>query len=1131
MLGMPRVVVDGRTVGVTWARRSLSLLSYLLTARGPVPRDGVAFALWPDDDEEDARGNLRRNLNVLRGALPAGVVRWILVDAGSIGFDHDQARTDVGAFESLLTDPANYVAALNIYGGDFAAPLYDVWAVVERERLRAELHRVLLHLVNNSFSARRFDEALVYARRIVADEPLREDVLRRVIAIRYAMGDRPGALAEFERFRRALRRELDVEPMPETCALHALVLRGEPLPFAPDVGARPVTIVEASARLLPFGGRQPALAALRAAWDTASTSGGRTVFVSGEAGVGKTRIVAELLAGTVGSSARILRGTTGSPEARPFEAILGALAQALPYLPSLTIEPVWLNILAGLFPNLGAHALDAPPVALPPEREALRILEAFTRILIALSRARPVVAVFEDLHWAGPATLAAVRHISSRISGQRILLLVTHRDGEGPAVEALRRDLCACGQASSVALARLSDADAASVLAQLAAPPAPAEARLLVARSEGNPLFLTELLRESPQSLRAMTSGIAELVTARLGRSSANGQTLARVAAICGATFDFDLLRAVVGWPDGTLIDAIAELLRRQFIRATAMHERGSYAFSHALVRDAIAALAPADEQRRVHHIVARALESRAPGLSYVEIALHWAAAHEPERAARAYANAAKDSLRAQARDEAAALATAGEALTADPRLRFELVRTRIEANLRRAPTTALRHDALLLRALAEALDEAARYSAALLAFRIEDVGGDGATRARSAAVLQGLSTAGCEPRRSAEVAEVEATIAMSRGDTVIALAAAQRARDEYHAAGANSDELRAGILIARMHGRIGNADTAFALLATLEGRVTTLANATLSMDYWNARAAAAHARYDAVALLRASEQCGSAARAAGDRLMEGHAAWSAGTAHALAGRLTQAFTETKRAAEIYASIGAASHLREIGNNHASMLLQVGRIAEATAILEANLTYARTAGLLEFEYFSASNLGVAYLAAGAAPAALELQRHAFELAAALGSAAFTALALGDLGACEVTLGAFASGVAHLLEAAAMHRTLNRMATRAHDLARAAAAEPALGAAGGYAREALAIVEADPEAVKHAPEILWCCALVFERGGDPAAAAYARRLGRDILKRRAAAIENAEDRRYFCSLPHHATLLEELAAVR
>jgi DNA-binding SARP family transcriptional activator len=386
MLGAPRVCVDGRTVAIAWQRRTLDLLTYLFTSRGAEPRDAVAFALWPDDDEETARAHLRRNLNVLRTLLPPDVAAWIVADAGIVAFAHDVADTDVAAFEAAL-DAGDRAAAVRLYGGDFAAASAEPYALTERERLRGRYHAALLDLIGSEFSARRFDAALGYARRIFADEPFREDIVRRVIAIRYAMGDRPGALAEYDRFARSLRGEMQIDPMPETTVLRDLILRGDPLPFAPD--ARPLSpgpSGAASTALLPFVGRTRTLDMLRAGWESAAGGAGTAAFVCGEAGIGKTRVVAEFLERSVGAGARVLRGTTASPEARPYEALAMAFAAAAPFIPTLELEAVWLVEIAHLVPEVGARISVPSRVALPPDREAARSREAFARFTVGAAQ-------------------------------------------------------------------------------------------------------------------------------------------------------------------------------------------------------------------------------------------------------------------------------------------------------------------------------------------------------------------------------------------------------------------------------------------------------------------------------------------------------------------------------------------------------------------------------------------------------------------------------------------------------------------------------------------------------------------------------------------------------------------------
>lgn len=1128
LLGVPRVECDGRILAVSWQRRSLSLLTYLFTARGLVAREAAAAALWPDEDEEEARGNLRRNLNLLRGALPPAAAEWIAIDPGSLAFDRRAASTDVAEFELLASDASRYAEAVVRYGGDFAEPLSDPWVLVERERLRIRFHTILAELSARSFSARRFDEALDYARRILVDEPFREDVLRRVIAVRYAMGDRPGALAEFERFRRALEREMDVAPMPETCALRDLVLRGEPLPAAPDAAAgQRAAGGTGRIALLPFGGRDVAYGELRATWEAAASGGGGTVFVCGEGGIGKTRLVAEILEREVGAGARILRGTTASPEARPFEPILGALAGAPPFLTSIDIEAVWLDVLAPLVPDWPPRASRQPLAPLPPERETLRIFEAASRLLVAVARARPVVVVFEDVHWAGPGTLAALRHIAARVRGHRILVLATYRDGEGREAERLRRELCASGHARAVALAPLSEAETSAILTQLDEQPPSEDVRALAARCEGNPLFLTELLRESPGAPRAVSSGIAELVHARLMRASPDVVALARVAALSGSSFDIDLLRAVMGWSDGTLIDGVGELLNRQFIRSTATYEGGSYAFTHALVREAIAEATPERERPHIHHIVARALEARASDDRHaVEIAAHWAAANELERAARAYARAARASLAVHARDEAALLASAGAALTHDVRLRFELVQLRIEANLRRAQIQLLDDDVALATELAAELDQNDRYTAALLAHRVADIDADVATRRARVLALRQFRDDAAAPLRAAQIADAEAKTALDTSDFPGALEAAGRAAERYREMDAFDDELRALLLAARVHARAGEPSTAEALLASLEARLAACADLGIVMDYWFARAQVGVGRFDAAATLYATDHWHAAALKAGDRIMEAKAARMASLAHGNAGRLTHALREGERAAAIYAALGVEKTLRIICNNTAYHLLQLGRIAEATAILRDHLPFAHAERQLEHEQHTVNNLGKALLAGGAVAEACEMQRRALALAEQLDSDANVAEAMGDLGHALATGGELADGLAKLRRAAAINERLKRFAPRAYDLARAARWDESPRSAAADARAALAIVEADSEQIKDGPEILWYCAAAFERAADSGAQAYALRRGRELLERRIAKIEDADDRRAFCALPYHAGLLAE-----
>jgi DNA-binding SARP family transcriptional activator len=1126
MLGLPRLSIDGRIVPIAWQRRTLALLSYLFTSPGAQPRDGVAFALWPDDDEETARSQLRRNLNALRGQLPRDAADWIAVEGASLEFRRSAVDTDVTAFETAIDRDGDLAAAVQLYGGDFAASADEPHVLVERERLRARFHAALTELTGIEFSARRFERALAYGRRILTDEPFREDIVRRMISIHYAMGDRPGALSEFDRFARSLRVEMGIDPMPETAALRDLVLRGEALPVAPDARLRPAPPARAAtAGLLPFTGRRTALEVLERAWASACDGKGKVIFVGGEAGVGKTRTVAEFLDRTVGTSGRILRGSTASPEARPYEALLAAFGQAAHFIPALEIDSVWLAELTELVPEIGSRSPRRARTPLPAEREATRLFESFARFAVAVARGRATVIVLEDLHWAQAASFDALRFLATRLRNEPILLIGTYRTGDNPSTAAVVHDLCSAQLADAFGLSRLTTAETLDLLKRTTPPIDDERAHRIARSSEGHPLFLGELVRDDAEARHEPAGGIAEVVAGRLRRCSPGAQHLARVAAVCGETFDLDLLGQAAGWDDGTLVDRLAELLARQFIRSTAAYERGGYAFSHALVHAAVLESLEARERAVIHRIAARVLESRHGAVTYdLEIARHWAGAGDPGRAARAYARAARSSLAAHARDEAASLAARGLALSVDPSIRRELLEIRIAANLRRASQDVLRADVGLLRETVAHLDDDAAFAAALLAFNVEEVIGDTASRRAAVEALQRYDDGDDTSARRAWIAAAKARYDVQREHFAQAFAGAQDAAARFAACGNTAQELRTSIFLARLMARQGRFDEAAAFVARVESRVTALDDPALAIDYWYVRGVIPADRRDPAATLHAAARLGALAAAAGDRLMEGHAALLRGIAHQHRSQLTQALRELDAAEDIYESIGAASTLLNARNNRASTLLQIGRVDEAAQIFAGLYDGARGAGADESRYYAASNLGCALLAAGRVEEALTLQREALAIARALSSDGQAALALGDLGAAETAAGESAMGLAHLREAIAINRRLERTAVLAHDLARAASAEGSPSEAAVHARGALALVEADPEGIALAPEILNRCGDAFARAGDWAASEFCRGRARELFVKRLEALEE-NDRGHYRSLAWHASLDE------
>ena len=398
LLGQPRVLYADEPVRLAGLPKTVPLWAYLLLhSAHPVERTTLAFTLWPDAPEPTARANLRRHLQDLRRLLPAPPAGqdWLVVDTQTVAWNPAAPLwLDVAEFERLSDSAATLPEAIALYGGDLLETVYDDWLFHERERLRNRYLTGLDTLVRQSRDRRDYPTAIRYAQQLLETDPLREDMLRLLMAVRYEAGDRSGALQEYAQFARRLQAELAVEPMPETTGLHEAVLRNAPLPGAmPLLELAPAGGEKARALVLPFVGREAELAQLRGLWRSAAQGHGSVVLLGGEAGIGKTRLVAEIAGQAEREGARVLRGSTTFAEPVPYQALVAALRAAWPLLAALALEPVWMAAVAALVPELrtrrGSTADQLPPLApLDPERERTRLFEGLARALAGLAQAR-----------------------------------------------------------------------------------------------------------------------------------------------------------------------------------------------------------------------------------------------------------------------------------------------------------------------------------------------------------------------------------------------------------------------------------------------------------------------------------------------------------------------------------------------------------------------------------------------------------------------------------------------------------------------------------------------------------------------------------------------------------------------
>jgi ATP/maltotriose-dependent transcriptional regulator MalT len=415
-----------------------------------------------------------------------------------------------------------------------------------------------------------------------------------------------------------------------------------------------------------FVGRAPQLAALEAALADATSSSPSVALVAGESGLGKTRLVAELQRRARERGARVLAGDCvelgeGELPYAPLVAALRPLVRAGdPVLAAL--PPAARADLARLLPGLGP-AEPAAPASAPASADAAqaRVFEALLALLDALAADRPVLLVLEDLHWADRSTRAFLAFLTRSLCDERVLAVGTVRPDElhrrhplRPLLAELERD----PRVRRVDLEPLARDELRAALEDiLGAPPEPALVERLHARSEGNPLYMEELLAAGLDGRGALPATLRDALMVRTERLSDAAQELLRVLAVA-RRLDHGLLAEASGLEPRALREALREAVASHLVVAD---PDGTHAFRHALLREVVQDDLLPGERAELHLALAGALERRAAATGdgahlSANLAHHYTAAGDQPAALGASVRAAAAAERVHAYGEAAAL-------------------------------------------------------------------------------------------------------------------------------------------------------------------------------------------------------------------------------------------------------------------------------------------------------------------------------------------------------------------------------------------------------------------------------------------------------------------------------------------
>ncbi len=451
LLGGLDVRVGGKEIPPSaWAYRSAARTVLKLLALHPshrMHREEVIEFLWPDATPASASGSLRKALHALRHALepdlaPRAPSSFLSSNNQLLELDTQRVRVDADSFQHLCGlalesgDSATLESALEAYTGDLLPEdRYEDWAETKRRELQMMRRELLMRFSVTSSPVDTLGRALNHLKEVVEDDPTDEEATHWLMRLYIRQGSHHAALVSYRKLREALSTELDVEPSIETEQLHSELLSGmvkpspetlaHPTPVPPEI-LRDAPLMVGRQAILDFGARQ---------LKDAVAGTGSLMLLSGEPGIGKTRLAAEISRAAIAEDALVLWGTAFEEESLlPYSAFANCLGA---YIGSLSRDQR-LNLLTmyeELQPLLHMEdpQLQSATSELVTEAERGRVFRGVSRLLTDLADSRPVVLVLDDLHLADSSSLQLLTHLARMCSRLPWLLLVTFRD------EALQR--------------------------------------------------------------------------------------------------------------------------------------------------------------------------------------------------------------------------------------------------------------------------------------------------------------------------------------------------------------------------------------------------------------------------------------------------------------------------------------------------------------------------------------------------------------------------------------------------------------------------------------------------------------------------------------------------------------------
>ena len=719
ILGSLEVAASDGFVSVAGAKQRALLAILLLHANEVVSSDRLAEALWGDQPPETASKALQVHVSQLRKALSSHASGEGLIQTRPPGYvlSLGAAELDLDRFQRLYDD-ARAVArsdplrardligdALALWRGPPLAEFaFEPFAQAEIGRLEELRIAAIEERVEVDLALGRHGESVGELETLVAEHPLRERLRGQLMLALYRCDRQAEALDTYRDARSALTGDLGIEPSRALRQLQEAILQQDSaLDYHDSATDQPRDSADV------FVGRERELAELVRALDDAVGGRGRVMLVVGEPGIGKTRLMEQLMSEARARAVSVLTGRCweagGAPAYWPWVQSMRAYVR--------DVEPAALREQLGsgaaevaeLLPELRGLLTDLPD---PPPVEAdgarFAVFDAVGAFLRRAAESVPLVLVFDDLHAADDPSLLLLRFVAREIAHSPVLVIGAFRDVDPamhPSLRATVAELVREPHVRQIALSGLAEPDVGRyVELATATEAAPQLTQAIQSETRGNPLFVTEVVRwlaaegslSRPDAQVRIPPEVHAVIAQRVARLSPTCREILAFASVLGRGFAVDVLAQLADMRQAALLAALDEAIVERVIEEVP-GAPNRLRFAHALIRDTVyEGLAPA---RRVslHGAAGEALETvHAASLDahLAELAHHYCAAARggaPDVAVDYAARAGDRAARQHAYEEAVRLYGMALELAGDEQVRCELLLASGEAHARSGDT------------------------------------------------------------------------------------------------------------------------------------------------------------------------------------------------------------------------------------------------------------------------------------------------------------------------------------------------------------------------------------------------------------------------------------------------------------